>query len=384
MTSLLAVANTYGFIGNKNLRQGLSARRHPAGTTAPSSGNLSLTTFAGQAPTFQQGNMITTSITATGIIGGIAAPIPGTTNYAVAEDSCIKIVTAAGSVSVLAGLAGTPGQVNGTGSVARFKNPGALTVHPAGTFIAVADIPFNGESGFIYAIRIITYPGGVVTTLCGNTNSVTGISDGTGSGAGMGSIRSLAFRNATSIVAVDFTTIRIITSTTWNANTGVVVTVAGIPVSGGPVDGTGTAARFRSSTIRVTVMSPTMVAVHDNYTIRIITSSTWAVNTGVVVTVAGIDSSGSSQVDGTGTSARFTSIVALVYIPSTGALIATDSAGFLTPPHNLRRITSATWGLNTGVVTTLGPTNGSSYGQILSLTNENLVWTAPNTIYIIS
>ena len=381
MTSLLAVANAYGWVP-KNLRQGLGARRHPAGTNAPTSGNLSLSTFSGQAPTFQQGNMNTTTITATGIIGGRGAPIPGTTSYAVAEDSCIKIVTAGGSVSVLAGLAGTPGQVNGTGSAARFINPGALAVNPTGTLIAVADTPYNGQPGVIYAIRIITYPGGVVTTLCGNSNNTAGQIDGTGSGAGIGSIRSMAFRNATSIVAVDWTTIRIITSATWSANTGVVVTVAGISFIGPPADGTGTAARFRNSAITVTVMSPTMVAIHENYTVRIITSSNWAVNTGVVVTVAGVDSF-ASQADGTGASARFATIRALVYIPSTGALIATDSAGS-PAPYNLRRITSATWAVNTGVVTTLGPTGGSSYGQVLSLTNENLVWTGPNAIHIIS
>src|SRR5207245_1977633 len=70
-------------------------------------------------------------------------------------------ITPNGVVTTLAGRAGSPGFVNGTGSAARFDYPNGVAVDNAGN-VYVAE---NDNS----AIRKIT-PGGVVTTLARNLN----------------------------------------------------------------------------------------------------------------------------------------------------------------------------------------------------------------------
>ena len=67
----------------------------------------------------------------------------------------IRKITPAGVVTTLAGLAGTGGSADGTGSAARFSGPSAVAVDAAGT-VYVADT-------FNHTIRQIT-PAGVVTT----------------------------------------------------------------------------------------------------------------------------------------------------------------------------------------------------------------------------
>jgi len=76
-----------------------------------------------------------------------------------------KITTPAGVVSTLAGAAGLRGSTDGTGGAARFNNPGAVAVDPSGN-IYVADV--NN-----YTIRRIS-PAGVVVTIIGTPTVPTG------------------------------------------------------------------------------------------------------------------------------------------------------------------------------------------------------------------
>lgn len=90
-----------------------------------------------------------------------------------------QVVIATGVVTTLAGLAGSAGSTDGTGSAARFQSPQGITTD--GTNLYVSDLN--------HTIRQIVIATGVVTTLAGSAGS-TGSTDGTGT-AGAKSKRGL-------------------------------------------------------------------------------------------------------------------------------------------------------------------------------------------------
>jgi len=102
---------------------------------------------------------------------GVAVDIAGNVYVADSGNNTIRKVTAAGEVTTLAGLAGSSGTNDGTGSAARFHAPWGIAVDSASN-VYVADYRN-------YAIRQVT-PAGVVTTLAGFAGSL-GSEDGTGS-----------------------------------------------------------------------------------------------------------------------------------------------------------------------------------------------------------
>lgn len=85
------------------------------------------------------------------------------------DNHTIRKISAAGQVSTLAGLAGTPGTTNGTGNKARFYYPQSVATDSSGNVYVTSTSP---------TVRKIT-PEGVVTTLAGNPN-FSGSADGTG------------------------------------------------------------------------------------------------------------------------------------------------------------------------------------------------------------
>ena len=103
---------------------------------------------------------------------GMSVGNGGTLYVADYANILIRKITSSGTVSTLAGTAGSPGSANGTGSAARFNQP----------FDVAADL----NSGLVYVadsgnqlIRKIT-SAGVVTTLAGQAVS-SGTNNGTGS-----------------------------------------------------------------------------------------------------------------------------------------------------------------------------------------------------------
>ena len=88
----------------------------------------------------------------------MAVDAAGTLYVADSNNNTIRQITPAGVVTTLAGLAGSFGSTDGTGSAARFGGPQAIAVDGTGT-LYVAD---TGNS----TIRKIT-AGGVVTTIAG-------------------------------------------------------------------------------------------------------------------------------------------------------------------------------------------------------------------------
>ena len=216
---------------------------------------------------------------------GVAVDSAGNVYVADTNNYTIRKITPSGVVSTLAGLAGSPGSADGTGSAARFNDPYGVAVDSAGN-VYVADTGNN-------TIRKIT-PSGVVSTLAGLAGSI-GSADGTGSAARFFQPYGVAVDSAGNVYVADTNnnTIRKITPS------GVVSTLAGLAGSFGSADGTGSAARFYyPEGVAVDSAGNVYVADTGNDTIRKITPS------GVVSTLAGLAGSIGSA-DGTGSAARF-------------------------------------------------------------------------------
>lgn len=104
---------------------------------------------------------------------GLAVDAAGNVFVADFGNSTIRKITPGGVVSTLAGLAGSNGSVDGSGSVARFDNPEGIVIDAGGNLF-VSDT--NNHT-----IRRIT-PDGTVTTL-GGMAGVSGVAGGSGDSA---------------------------------------------------------------------------------------------------------------------------------------------------------------------------------------------------------
>jgi len=268
-------------------------------------------------------------------IPGIAIDSAGNIFVADSGSATIRKVTSAGVVTTLAGLAGAPGHIDGTGSAARFYSPSGVAVDALGN-VFVGDGPD-------YTIRKVT-SAGVVTTLAGTTG-FDGSTDGTGTGAKFGYPYGVTIDSAGNIFVADTFnyTIRKVTSA------GVVTTIAGITTSAGSIDGPAGSAKFRYPYgIAVDTTGNIFVADTNNHTIRKVTSA------GVVTTLAGT-AGVTGTADATGSFARFNFPYG-VAVDTAGNVLVADTGN-----HTIRKVTSA------GVVTTLAGTpgvTGSANGDI--------------------
>lgn len=246
---------------------------------------------------------------------GVTVDGAGTVTVADYGNHAIRQVTSAGVVTSLAGLPGTSGTANGTGTTARFNNPAGIARDGAGNFY-VAD---RGN----HAIRVVT-PGGDVTTLAGLPGT-SGSADGTGTAARFYRPQALALDGAGNVYVADSDnqTIRKVTPG------GVVTTLAGLPGSRGGADGTGSAARFNGPFGVATDGAGTLyVADYNNNTLRTVTPS------GVVSTLLGLAGT-PGAVSGTGTAARLYGPRGVALGPS-GKMLVADALG-----HALRVARSA-------------------------------------------
>ncbi|MGA2017290.1 MAG: immunoglobulin domain-containing protein [Opitutaceae bacterium] len=258
---------------------------------------------------------------------GLALDSSGNLYVADKANDTIRMVTAAGVVTTLAGTPGSVGTTDGTGAAAQFNQPVGLAVASGGV-IYVAD-------SSNYTIRKIA-SGGVVTTLAGAPGK-SGYIDATGGSAEFNQPYGIAIDGSGNLYVTELgnNTVRMVTSG------GVVTTLAGTAGSAGSTDGTGTAARFNQPIgIAIDGSGNLYVADSNNNTIRKIASG------GVVTTLAGSPGSAGTA-DGTGSAARFRSPRG----------VATDAAGniYVADSGNctIRKVTPA------GVVTTLAGTPGT-------------------------
>lgn len=230
---------------------------------------------------------------------GVAVDSTGNVYVADSNNQTIRKITSVGVVTTLAGLAGESGNADGTNSTARFYQPNGVAVDGVGN-IYVADTYNN-------TIRKIT-PSGVVTTFAGQAGQGGG-DDGNGSTARFNSPFGIALDKLGNVYVAEIygATIRKITPV------GVVTTLAGRAYESGSADGgmddAGSAARFNSPRgLAVDDSGNVFVADYGNNTIRMITPA------GDVTTLGGLAGQASGR-DGSGITARFSSPVALPWIP---------------------------------------------------------------------
>jgi sugar lactone lactonase YvrE len=246
------------------------------------------------------------------------------------SSSAALVVTYPLKITTLAGLAGTSGSADGTGTAARFYYPADVTTDSAGNaYLSDADN---------HTIRKITSVG-AVTTVAGQVRNA-GSADGTGTSAQFNYPFGLAADSSGNLYVADAYNhaVRKITPA------GVVTTVAGQARVPGTADGTGTAAQFYyPGDVAVDSSGNLYVADSYNHSIRKITPA------GVVTTFAGLTGT-SGTADGTGTAARFY-YPAGVTVASTGFLYVADNGN-----NTIRRISAA------GVVSTLAGLAGVAGG----------------------
>lgn len=221
---------------------------------------------------------------------GVAVDNAGIVYVSDYNNQTIRKVTPAGTVTTLAGLAGTYGSADGTGGYARFFSPRGLAVDRTGN-VYVAD---QGNC----CIRKVT-PSGMVTTLAGNptiTNQfgypVGGYADGVGSSARFNNPIGVAVDATGNIYVADLGNLVI----RKVSPAGMATTLAGSPGNSGNADGTGATARF-AGPAGVALDSAGNLYVTDSCAIRKVSPA------GVVATIAGSGNRGSA--DGAGSAAQF-------------------------------------------------------------------------------
>ncbi len=215
-----------------------------------------------------------------------------------------------GTVSTLAGLAGSSGSADGTGAAARFNSPRGIALGPDGD-LYVAD---NSN----HLIRRVT-TAGVVTTYAG---SVTGFADGAPLAAKFNSPSGVAVAANGDVLVADYSNARVRRIVRSGNAAGSVQTLAGNgTIAAGSPDGVGTAA---------VVVAPSGLVVRGNtLTVRDSAGLLRQIDltSTVVTTLTGSRTLGEGYADGTVATARIRAIgIGLTGAPNGGFMLADDLA----------------------------------------------------------
>jgi len=253
----------------------------------------------------------------------------------------------------------TSTDVTGSG-VASVSTSGVVIGNTAGTSIITVTASDKTYGTITQQCTITVDIPSTVSTFAGTT--MGGYMDGTGTAA--------RFYNPDGITT-DGTNLYVVNNG-YNAirkiviSSGVVTTIAGSSTgTGGFKDGTGSDALFWGPEGITIDPTGTNLYVTDtgNYRIRKI-----AIATGVVTTLAGSSTAGSS--DGTGTAASFRCPKGIVIDPTGTNLYVVDRNN-----HEIRKIVIGTGALNSGIVSTFaGSTTPGSYNAVGTNASFNYPW----------
>ena len=325
----------------------------PQGVTVDGLGNLYVADTANATIRMvTAGGIVTTLAGSPGIYGGangsgaaaqfyqpssLAVDTNGNIFVADTLNQTIRMVTSGGTVSTIAGATGVYGSANGASGTARFYMPQGIAV--SGTNVYVADT----ENGII---RQLSSSSGFTTTIAGSPS--VGSADGLGTAALFAWPQGAAIDSGGNIYVGDTYnhTIRKITAA------GLVSTFAGSAGVSGTNDGSGGSARFYGPQgVSIDSGGTLFIADTANHTIRKVTSG------GSVSTFAGTAST-SGITDATGLAAQFNGPQA-VAVANSGVAYVADTGN-----HTIRKITAA--GVTTtfaGVAGYAGSIDGTSPGD---------------------
>jgi sugar lactone lactonase YvrE len=240
---------------------------------------------------------------------GLTQDAAGNLYVADTGNHTIRRVAADGTVSTIAGLAGTQGTSDGTGSAARFNQPTGIALGPDGD-LYVADRSNN-------LIRRVT-TAGVVTTYAGSS---AGFADGAAAAAMFNGPLAVAVAANGDVLVADSSNHRIRRILRAGTTAGAVQTLAGNGTfSAADPDGTGTAAVI--SFPHAVVLRGNTLTVRDQFVLRQID-----LTTAVVTTLTGSRSLGEGYADGSKTTARIRdSGIGITGAPNGGFMLADDLA----------------------------------------------------------
>jgi hypothetical protein len=270
----------------------------PLGIGADSAGNLYVAdagnaTIRQMTPTVSAGQtnwMVSTIAGSAGVSGtndgaGSAARFNGPTAIAAAGpaslyvadggNSIIRQMTAAVSagqnqwtVATIAGWAGAAGSSDGTGSAARFNDPGGVALDQGGNLYVTDTL--NDTIRKITPTVSAGQTNWVVTTIAG-LPGIAGSADGAGSAARFNHPSGIAVDNGGNVYVADFSngTVRKLRPSVLGSQAQwLVTTIGGLAGNYGAADGTGSAARFDSpSGIAVNGAGSLFVADWNNNTV---------------------------------------------------------------------------------------------------------------------
>ena len=233
-----------------------------------------------------------------------------------------KIVVASGTVSTFAGTAGSSGLTNANGIAARFNSPQGITIDAAGN-LYVADTGNHQIRKIVISTTAVSLLSGATTIIPGSTENIT-----TNTSVRYSSPKGIVYSTAGFLYVADTAnhTIRKIYATTGRSAAATVF--SGLVGTSGRTDGTLAAARYSSPTgIAADSLNNLYVTDSGNHLIRKITAAE-------VTTVCGLGGVTGSN-NGTGSTALFYTPYALTGTTA-GKLYVADRDN-----HTIRTVSEA-------------------------------------------